>query len=149
MVKDFYDIKQAIQPIVDKLDHQHLGEGEVIHFNGMEPDYKVWLLSTVEGMIPGFTPTSENLLIWIASQIPTTLPWCKLEINETCTSSAVLERWEHTRYFLKEGGNHGRQEEGDEEGRQEGKEVPAQEGKKVASPPIDIDAYIRDDDIPF
>jgi 6-pyruvoyl-tetrahydropterin synthase len=138
MVKDFYDIKLAVQPIVDRLDHQHLGYGPIFSdpWNAIMP-------SSVKGIPEGFLPTSENMLVWIASEIPRELPWCKLELNETCTSSAVLERWEHTRYFVKEGGNHGRQEEGDEEGRQEGKEVPAQGKEEVTSP------YITDDDIPF
>jgi 6-pyruvoyl-tetrahydropterin synthase len=85
MVMDYYDIKAQVQPIVDRLDHRHLGHGIVE--------------TTVTGIPVGYIPTSENMLLWIADELPTTFPWTYLEINETCTSSAILshEEWLYTR----------------------------------------------------
>lgn len=144
MVKDFYLIKEAVQPIIDRLDHQHLGCGEVKVIDEVDRVVTTHLFTTVEGMPIDFLPTSENMLIWIASQFPTDLPWCKLELKETCTSNAILERWEFSRYHERREDTHGRQE-GHEEGNEEGKEV-AQEGQEVTL--IDR-THITDDDIPF
>lgn len=137
MVVDYYDIKQAVQPIVDQLDHQHLGEGWVTSFEGFDPDVRRILMSTVDGIPPGFLPTSENLLFWIASQLPDTLPWDRLRLNETCTSSAVLSRREYT---FSKGGSYFH---GKEKGRKEGQQDLSTEEifeKEVA---------IVDDDVPF
>jgi 6-pyruvoyl-tetrahydropterin synthase len=145
MVKDYYDIKQAVQPIVDRLDHQHLGYGEVLVMDEVDRAITTYLITTVKGMSIDFLPTSENLLVWIASQLDPKLPWCRLRLNETCTSSAILERWEYERYHTEKGGkDNGQKAEGHEEGSEKGQEVPT-EGKEkaVASP------FITDDDLPF
>jgi 6-pyruvoyl-tetrahydropterin synthase len=137
MVRDFYDIKQEVQPIIDRLDHQHLGVGTV----RIVGEYAT-LPNTVDGMSGDFIPTSENMLIWIASQLDPALPWCRLRLNETCTSSAILERFEYQRYYSKEGGNQYGRQESSQEGNEEGEKVP--EGKEVVNDP-----FITDDDIPF
>lgn len=143
MVKDFYLIKEAVQPIIDRLDHQHLGFGEA-HVVG---NTHALLINTVDGMPGDFLPTSENLLVWIAGELPNDLPWCKLELKETCTSNAILERWEFSRYHERREDTHGRQE-GHEEGTQEGKE-DAQESKGQVVPNLLDRTEITDDDIPF
>jgi 6-pyruvoyltetrahydropterin/6-carboxytetrahydropterin synthase len=93
MVYDYVDLKSAIQPIVDRLDHQHLGFGTV---------QGVLLRNTVEGLPSDFLPTSENLLWWIATQIPLSLNWHCLELSETCTCNAVLLREEYERAITME-----------------------------------------------
>jgi 6-pyruvoyl-tetrahydropterin synthase len=90
MVMDFTDVKSIIQPIIDKLDHHHLGEGYVTCFKGLDPDKRELVLSDVDDIPPGFIPTSENLLIWIAGQLPADLNWQCLALSETCTSEARL-----------------------------------------------------------
>lgn len=90
MVMDYGDIKAAVQPIVDRLDHQHLGNGFVNVIFGTK-NMAMSLKSTVEGLAITH-PTSENLLIWIAEQLPADFPWSFLKIKETCTSQAILSR---------------------------------------------------------
>jgi 6-pyruvoyl-tetrahydropterin synthase len=86
MVQDYADIKALVGPIVDQLDHHHLGYG---YYQGHE------LPSSVEGFNV-YSPTSENILMWIADQISQAgLDWSQLDISETCTSSATLTREEY------------------------------------------------------
>lgn len=93
MVVDFYDIKKVVQPIIDRLDHTHLGSGRYM-VTGIEGFRKeVWIGPSHEPSLPKL-PTSENLLYWIAAQLPKDFDWTKLVINETCTSSAILYRSE-------------------------------------------------------
>jgi 6-pyruvoyltetrahydropterin/6-carboxytetrahydropterin synthase len=62
-VMDFADIKTAVQPLIDRLDHQYLND------------------------IPGLdNPTSENLALWLWDRIP--LELAGIEVQETCTSGA-------------------------------------------------------------
>ena len=66
-VMDFYDIKQAFQPLHDRLDHYYLNDIE-----GLE------------------NPTSENLARWIWSRLKPALPQLsQIEIRETCTSGCI------------------------------------------------------------
>ncbi|MEX1185893.1 MAG: 6-carboxytetrahydropterin synthase QueD [Gemmatimonadaceae bacterium] len=63
-VLDFAEIKTAVKPIVDQLDHRYLNEIE-----GLE------------------NPTSENLAIWIWDRLRPSLPGLsRIVIRETCTS---------------------------------------------------------------
>lgn len=117
-VMDYTDLKKTVQPIVDALDHRHLGT-----FDAELWDYKECMREWgVEGL--NIYPSSENLAFWIASQLwpldqylinhhdtrslrpsevielesdiqtkvePVVL-WSKIELNETCTSACILTR---------------------------------------------------------
>ena len=63
-IMDFGDIKAAVKPIIDQLDHYYLND------------------------IPGLeNPTSENIAIWIWDQLkPALAPLKRIEMRETCTS---------------------------------------------------------------
>lgn len=65
---DFAEIKAAVKPIVEQLDHYYLNE------------------------IPGLeNPTSEVLAAWIWKQLKPALPLLSaVTIQETCTSGAVF-----------------------------------------------------------
>jgi len=66
-VRDFADIKKAVSPIRDQLDHHYLNEIE-----GLE------------------NPTSENLARWIWRRVRAVLPdLCEVIVHETCTSGCV------------------------------------------------------------
>lgn len=146
VVIDYYNIKEVIQPIIDELDHHHLGYGESRTELGLQR-----VKSTVYWIPPEFKPTSENLLVLIAEEIGKrnhnygpryNLPWCTLILNETCTSEARLSRAEFNRM---KGGNPNGETQGHEEGSEEGKEVP-QEVKEARQ---DVELGITNDDIPF
>ncbi len=112
-VMDFGDISKVVKPLVEKLDHRHLGTWEEIEGYG---NLYAARSSCVEGLPKDFYPTSENLLRWIAEQIGSQLDtykpgqavetvslteivlgvrWSKLSIEETCTSQATLTREEY------------------------------------------------------
>lgn len=97
-VMDYADIKRLVQPLVDQLDHRHLG-------TWVGPEHR-WLITAeavdrwfVPGLPKTFYPSSENLIVWIADVLTGTtsdsLPWSKLQLNETCTSSCILTREEY------------------------------------------------------
>lgn len=95
-VMDYADLKKAVQPIVDSLDHRHLGQW------ADSKDFR-WVITAeaidhwnVPDMPRVFYPSSENLLVWIADQLNLPL-WSKLELNETCTSKATLLREDYDR----------------------------------------------------
>lgn len=61
---DFSEIKEAFQPLLDRLDHHYLNEVE-----GLE------------------NPTAENLAIWIWERVKPSLPLLsQVNVAETCTS---------------------------------------------------------------
>lgn len=63
-VMDFGDIKAALKPILDQLDH--------------------WYLNEIEGLE---NPTSENIARWIWDRLKPSLPFLsRIDISETCTS---------------------------------------------------------------
>ena len=68
-VMDFAEVKEAFQPIFERLDHHYLNE------------------------IPGLeNPTSENLARWVWREARPRLPLLsKVIVHETCTSGAVYE----------------------------------------------------------
>jgi queuosine biosynthesis protein QueD len=91
-VMDYAEISKVVKPLIEDLDHHHLGAWEVwkgdvayqIHGNliwGVP-----WLPST-------FYPSSENLLFVIGLRL-VDLDWSKLALEETCTSYAELTREE-------------------------------------------------------
>jgi 6-pyruvoyl-tetrahydropterin synthase len=86
MVLDYATIKSQVGEVVSMLDHQHLGSGYPYGKQGLGPDPHLR-----EANFP-YVPTSENILIWIASMLPVSLPWTRLELDETCTVAAILER---------------------------------------------------------
>jgi 6-pyruvoyltetrahydropterin/6-carboxytetrahydropterin synthase len=66
-VMDFSDIKQAFQPLLNRLDHYYLND--------------------IEGLD---NPTAENLAQWIWQRLKPALPaLSKVEILETCTAGCV------------------------------------------------------------
>lgn len=89
MVMDYSIIKQMVQPTIDLLDHRHLGSG----FVPIGPAYEANNMAYLMPDILSFNvkvPTSENVLLWIAEQLPNEFPWSSLRLNETCTSECTL-----------------------------------------------------------
>jgi 6-pyruvoyltetrahydropterin/6-carboxytetrahydropterin synthase len=99
-VMDYGDIKEAVQPVIDRLDHHHLGTWIPPYYGAPSFRCSAW---EVHYMPRDFYPSSENLIVWIGTQIDDLLGkklkkfWSKLELNETCTSSCVLTREEYER----------------------------------------------------
>lgn len=92
-VMDYADITSAVIPVVDQLDHRHLGQWT----NKLQPDNISW---SVFFLGSDFYPSSENLIVWIGAQIDDQAGkkfWSKLELNETCTSGCILMREEYER----------------------------------------------------
>ena len=68
-VMDFADLKAAVKPVIDRLDHQYLNDIE-----GLE------------------NPTAEIIVTWLWDAIKAKVPQLKrLELNETPTSGVVYE----------------------------------------------------------
>ena len=88
-VMDFGDISEVVRPLIERLDHHHLGTWDDIGGYTMDQ-------SGVPGLPHDFYPTSENLVYWIGAQLKE-LPWSKLSIEETCTSRATLTQKEYVR----------------------------------------------------
>lgn len=105
-VMDYADISAMVKPLIERLDHRHLGAWCV--YNNQRPDHKedgrglellfeIWGAEYVEDMyVPGlprtFNPTSENLIWWIGGELK--FGWSELKLNETCTSECILTRKE-------------------------------------------------------
>lgn len=64
-VQDFADISKIVKPLIERLDHHHLGAWSGALPYSTESAQK-WM---VQGLPTEFYPTSENLLWWIASQL--------------------------------------------------------------------------------
>lgn len=68
-VLDFAELRAAVKPIIDQLDHRYLNEIE-----GLE------------------NPTSENLAIWIWERLRPSLPGLtRIVLRETCTSGCSYD----------------------------------------------------------
>jgi 6-pyruvoyltetrahydropterin/6-carboxytetrahydropterin synthase len=68
-VQDFDALREAFEPLRQRLDHQYLNE--------------------IEGLS---NPTSEHLARWIWERLAPRLPGlCRVEVMETCTSGARYE----------------------------------------------------------
>jgi 6-pyruvoyltetrahydropterin/6-carboxytetrahydropterin synthase len=66
-VRDFAELRGAMEPLLDRLDHYYLNE--------------------IEGLD---NPTSENLARWIWDRVAPTLPeLSQVVVRETCTSGCV------------------------------------------------------------
>jgi len=83
-VMDYADISAVVKPIIDEIDHHHLGTWDQRSL----PYSVAW-----DGTGKDIYPTSENLLIYFGEQLDG-LAWSKLAIEETCTSYAELTRGE-------------------------------------------------------
>jgi len=67
-VVDFADIKKAMKPLLEQLDHNYLNE--------------------VEGLA---NPTGENIAVWIWERLKPALPELhEVKVYETCTGSCVF-----------------------------------------------------------
>jgi 6-pyruvoyltetrahydropterin/6-carboxytetrahydropterin synthase len=87
-VVDFADISKWVKPLIEQLDHKHLGQWEVDgQWIPIRPTWKVLKIPE------NFYPTSENLLYWIGTSL-FPMRWSKLALEETCTSYAELTRSE-------------------------------------------------------
>lgn len=95
-VMDYAEIKRSVQPIIDNLDHKHLGTWYDPIFNETMVEKHCVL-----GMPLDFYPSSENLILWIANELRSYshtdlgFPWSRLELDETCTSRCILERTDY------------------------------------------------------
>ena len=68
-IMDYTDLKNAVQPVIDLIDHKLLND-----ITGLE------------------NPTSELLIIWLWDKIKLCLPSLKrLELNETTSSGVIYE----------------------------------------------------------
>jgi 6-pyruvoyltetrahydropterin/6-carboxytetrahydropterin synthase len=92
-VLDYADISRIIKPLIEDLDHKFLGQYYSPDHAG--PVVIASANSHVPGLPDSFYPSSENLLFWIADQLPPTFCWSKLALEETCTSHATLTRKEY------------------------------------------------------
>lgn len=91
MVVDFADLKAAVQPLVDELDHAHLGawETEKVNIDWTKTKHVDWLIKSVD-----LNPTCENLLVEIAKQlVKRGCPFSYLTLKETASTEAGLS-WE-------------------------------------------------------
>jgi len=91
-VMDYADLKKAVQPLIDDLDHRHLGSWYHPMFDPTFTTERFF----VKGLPFDFYPSSENLIVWIAHNLDN-IPWSRLELNETCTSRCTLTREEFNR----------------------------------------------------
>lgn len=104
---DYGDISVAVKPLIERLDHRHLGTWCVYlkDRTGVEDSSigdsllaEIWGDGDyfndwrVEGLPLDFYPSSENLLFWIGEQLAKVqFKWSKLALEETCTSYAELK----------------------------------------------------------
>jgi 6-pyruvoyl-tetrahydropterin synthase len=98
MAIDYADIKVIVNPIIEMLDHHHLGSSSVSGLY-LPADEQLFNLAFPE------VPTSENVLMWIASQLPEGFNWQCLALNETCTSEARIYATDYAVHFKR--GIHG------------------------------------------
>lgn len=98
-VKDYAEISEVVKPLIDKLDHHHLGAWN-IPWTGLDLSPNTHLEYVEQWAVPGlprdFYPSSENLLVWIGKQLKEAgLDWSKVALEETCTSYCELTRVEY------------------------------------------------------
>ena len=94
-VMDYADISMLVRPLVESLDHRHLGAWAIPRKGiDLSPNTNLdyWEPWAVPWLPHDFYPTSENLLIVIGQNLPAF--WSKLAIEETCTSYAELTKEE-------------------------------------------------------
>ena len=98
MVMDYADISDRVKPLIEDLDHRHLGAWEVekglvvYHIQGD----RVW---GVPWLPMDWNPTSENLLLQIGMRLSETfITWSRLALEETCTAYAEVTAKEVLEY---------------------------------------------------
>lgn len=84
-VQDYAEISEVVKPLIDRLDHRHLGAWYIPELASCPPEK--WM---VQGLPLNFYPSSENLVVWIGRQLAGHLKWSKLELMETSTSLCTL-----------------------------------------------------------
>lgn len=100
-VMDYHDLSSVVGPIVEALDHRHLGQwwGHELNIIADCKDEEPAWEHGVRNLPLTFYPSSENLLFWIADQLEGLDSyrhfWSRIELNETCTSAAILTREEY------------------------------------------------------
>lgn len=97
-VMDYAEISAVVKPLVEKLDHRHLGAwqnlGKFVTLDGYPESWRVPDLPV------DFYPSSENLLFWIGEQLcAAQLKWSKVALEETCTSYCELKLDEFMVWF--------------------------------------------------
>ena len=104
MVMDYTDLGKRVQPIVDDLDHRHLGcwpDGSNAFFHASPG---VWLIKGKDWSVSWLetdNPTSENLLLEIGRRLGKVLNWSRISLNETCRTSCSLTWDECVSYWGK------------------------------------------------
>jgi 6-pyruvoyl tetrahydropterin synthase/QueD family protein len=68
-VADYGDIKKSVNPIIEQLDHHHLGQWLNEDQKDMPTDNLSWGKHGVIDLGLRFYPSSENLIVWIARQL--------------------------------------------------------------------------------
>lgn len=84
---DYADMSKAVNPLIDALDHRHLGtfDHKFGEWRPVIPEYPKEIY-----------PSSEVLTSWIGHYlIGRNFPWSALALEETCTSYAYLARRDH------------------------------------------------------
>jgi len=109
-VMDYATLKEFVEPLIESLDHRHLGQWVDKENQSRIPTDPAFFIGNTSHCLPGtnsdFYPSSENLIVWIAEYMsalgyakhniaPGKFPWSRLELNETCTSRCVLTREEY------------------------------------------------------
>lgn len=119
-VQDYGDISTLVKPIVESVDHKHLGQWAThVDLDGKKIlqekesgayEWGVVSSSSMNIMAPEhwnkfLYPSSEHLLHWFGKKLKDAgLDWFELSLEETCTSYCELSRLEFEGYG-KAGGN--------------------------------------------
>lgn len=107
-VIDYADINKAVEPIIEAIDHKHLGQwisdGSILQQSiPTNLEFVAGSCKTSHAVINlpnDFYPSSENLIVWIGDQLlnhslGVSLGWSKLELDETDTVCCALTREEY------------------------------------------------------
>jgi 6-pyruvoyl-tetrahydropterin synthase len=143
MVADYAWIKESVQPLIEMLDHHHLGQGKAPY--GWFETHDLYCDKHLVNLEFPMLPTSENILLWIAEQLnERKFKFSSLRLNETCTSECELTWDEFLWYQTTKGGARADTEAESAEGQE------ASAGSQEAEAPEALDStLISDDDIPF